>query len=148
MEALFVLETVESAIFWALEKRSKTVQDDVRALTRAGLPPRLAASAAPLRSGALGVAVGVVLAGTFALVTLAHLLILPPEAWHLDLLGEYFFGYRVSVGGVFIGPIWAFIVGFVAGWLLAAARNAALWLWLEIIRMKANLGRSDFLDGI
>lgn len=124
------------------------MQDDVRALTRAGLPPRLAAAAAPLRPGVLGVAVGVVLATALALVTLAHLLILSPDAWHLDLLGEYFLGYRVSVGGVFIGGGWGFIVGFVAGWLLAFARNGAVWLWLEIIRMKGNLGRSDFLDGI
>ena len=124
------------------------MEDDARALARSGLPPRIAAAAAPLRPGVLGVAVGVVLAFAFALLTLAHLLILPPEAWHIDLLGEYFLGYRVSVGGVFIGGIWAFIVGFVAGWLLAFARNLVVWLWLEIIRMKANLGRSDFLDGI
>ncbi len=124
------------------------MQDDVRALTRAGLPPRLAAAAAPLRPGILGVAVGMLLAAAFALLTIAHLLVLPPEAWHLNLLGEYFPGYRISVGGVFIGGAWGFIVGFAAGWLLAFARNGAVWLWLEIIRMKANLGRSDFLDGI
>jgi len=75
-------------------------------------------------------------------------LILPPEAWHLNLLGEYFPGYSKTVGGVFIGGAWGFIVGFAAGWLLAFARNGAVRLWLEIIRMKANLGRSDFLDGI
>jgi len=126
----------------------KTVKDDARALFRSGLPPRLAAAAAPLRPGVLGVAIGVVLSAAFALVTLAHLLILSPDAWHLDLLGEYFLGYRVSVSGLFIGAAWAFTAGFAAGWLLAFARNWAVWLWLEIIRMKANLGRSDFLDGI
>lgn len=124
------------------------MQNDVRALTRAGLPPRLAAAAAPLRPGVLGVAFGVLLAALFALVTIAHLAVLPREAWHLELLGEYFLGYRVSGAGVFIGATWGFVVGFAAGWLLAFARNAAVWLWLEIIRMKANLGRSDFLDGI
>lgn len=76
------------------------------------------------------------------------MLILPRDAWHLALLGEYFLGYRVSVGGLFIGSAWGFGIGFAAGWLLAFARNGAVRLWLEIIRMKANLGRSEFLDGI
>ena len=124
------------------------LQNDVRALARAGLPPRVAAAAGPLRPSVLGVAMGVVLAVVLALVTLAHLLILPPEAWHLALLGQYFLGYSVSVGGLLIGSVWAFGVGFASGWLLAFARNGAVRLWLEIIRMKANLGRSDFLDGI
>jgi hypothetical protein len=113
-----------------------------------GLPPRLAAAAAPLRPVALGVAVGLLVAVVFALVTLAHLLVLPGEAWHLELLGQYLRGYHVTPVGVVIGAAWGGVLGFAAGWLLAVSRNAAVRCWLEIVRARASLEKSEFLDGI
>ena len=113
-----------------------------------GLPPRLAATAAPLKPVALGAAVGLLVAFVFALVTVAHLLVLPAEAWHLELLGQYLRGYHVSKVGVVVGAAWGGAIGFVAGWLLAFARNAAVRLWLDVVRTRANLEKSEFLDGI
>lgn len=113
-----------------------------------GLPPRLAAAAAPLKPVALGAAVGLLVAFVFALVTMAHLLVLPGEAWHLELLGQYLRGYHVSKVGVVVGAAWGGAIGFVAGWLLAFAHNAAVRTWLDVVRTRANLEKSEFLDGI
>ena len=112
-----------------------------------GLPPRLAVTAAPLKPVALGAAVGLVVALVFAVVTMAHLVVLP-EAPHLELLGQYLRGYHVSKVGVVVGAAWGGAIGFVAGWLLAFARNAAVRVWLDVVRTRANLEKSEFLDGI
>jgi hypothetical protein len=119
-----------------------------RSAAPSGLPPRLAATLAPLKPVALGAAVGLLAAVFFAIVTMAHLLVLPAEAWHLELLGQYLFGYHVSKVGVVIGAAWGGAIGFVAGWLLAFARNAAVRIWLDVVRTRANLEKSEFLDGI
>ncbi len=112
------------------------------------LPPRLAAAAAPLKPVALGAAVGLLVALAFALVTAAHLVVLPTEAWHLELLGQYLRGYHVSKVGVVVGAAWGGAIGFVAGWLLAFAHNATVRIWLDMVRTRANLEKSEFLDGI
>jgi hypothetical protein len=124
------------------------VKDTLRDLADGGVPVRLAVAAAPLRPVALGTAVGVVVAAFFAVVTAAHLLVLPRQAPHLELLGQYLAGYHVSPAGVVVGAAWGAIVGFAAGWLLASARNLVVRVWLDWVRTKANLGGRDFLDGI
>lgn len=112
------------------------------------LPPRAAVIVAPLKPVALGVAIGIFAGALVAAVTAAHLVVLPREAWHLELLAQYFRGYSVSPLGVVVGAGWGGLAGFVAGWLLAFARNAAVRLWLGFVQTKANLEKSDFLDGI
>jgi hypothetical protein len=124
------------------------VKNTLRDLAEDGLPRRLAAAAAPLRPVVLGVAMALLVAGVFAAVTAAHLFVLPRHAPHLELLGQYLRGYHVSPAGVLIGAAWGGIGGFVAGWLLASARNLVVRLWLDWVRTKANLGGKDFLDGI
>lgn len=124
------------------------MKDRVRDLVEDGLPPRLVATVAPLRPVVLGMAIGLLVAGVFAAVTAAHLLVLPREAPHLELLGQYWRGYHVSPAGVLVGAAWGGMCGFIAGWLLASARNIVVRLWLEWVRAKANLGTSGFLDGI
>jgi hypothetical protein len=47
----------------------------------------------------------------------------PHPGPHLGLLGQYFPGYAVTVGGSFVGFAYAFVVGAVAGFALAAAYN-------------------------
>jgi hypothetical protein len=32
--------------------------------------------------------------------------------------------------------------------VLAYARNTAVWFWLDVVRARANLEKSEFLDGI
>ena len=117
-------------------------------MQEAGLPPRLAAAVAPLRPLVLGTAVGLLCGALFCLVTAAHLVVLPREAPHLELLAQYLPGYHVSVLGGLVGGSWGFVGGFVAGGLIAYARNGVVRLWLEFVRAKANLGNSEFLDGI
>jgi hypothetical protein len=112
------------------------------------LPPIVAAALAPVRAWALGVAVGLVFAAALTAVTAAHLLVLPREAPHLDLLGQYFAGYGVSPAGAAIGALWSFLVGFAAGALIAVVRNSAVRLWIAFVRARANLWESEFLDGI
>lgn len=43
---------------------------------------------------------------------------------HLRLLGQFFLGYEVTLLGSFIGFGYAFILGFVAGFLMAKIYNA------------------------
>ena len=42
---------------------------------------------------------------------------------HLALLGQYFIGYRVTVGGSFIAFGYGFITGFVIGYVVAWLYN-------------------------
>ena len=118
------------------------------AATPEPLPRKLAAALAPIRAWALGTAVGIVAAAGLTLATLAHLLLLPSTAPHLDLLGQYFAGYRVSLAGAAIGALWGFGTGFVAGALVALIRNLAVRLWIAVVRARASLWESEFLDGI
>jgi hypothetical protein len=67
----------------------------------------------------------------------------------LDLLAQYFDGYTVSILGALVGGAWGFVVGFVAGWFVAFARNAVMALWVIYFRARADWQRTnDFLDYI
>ena len=94
----------------------------------------------------MGVALGVVCGGLLALATL-HLVLRGPEHLNLNLLNQFFWGYRVSVGGIFIGLFWGAGVGFAVGYGFALAHNTAIWIWLTVVRSKADMAHfSDFLD--
>ncbi len=68
---------------------------------------------------------------------------------YLQLLGQYFLGYTVTVKGAFIGMSYAFICGFLFGWLFAYLRNAFFALFLFEAKKKAELSSSsDFLDKV
>ena len=45
---------------------------------------------------------------------------------HLQLLDQFFPGYRVSFAGSFIGAIYGFLVGYVSGWIIAAVYNRVI----------------------
>jgi len=104
---------------------------------------------APVHKRALGTAVGMVSGvGLFAL-TAFHVLLRPVPAPDLNLLAQYFYGYRVSWGGAFIGLCWGFVTGFVAGWFLAFVRNLAVAATIFTVRTAAELSQTrDFLDHI
>jgi tetrahydromethanopterin S-methyltransferase subunit G len=42
---------------------------------------------------------------------------------NLSLLGQFFIGYTVSIGGSFIGFLYGFITGFILGYFIAAIYN-------------------------
>ena len=103
---------------------------------------------APLHRVAMGIACGVVGSTLLAAVSLVLLLRGTDEARVAGaLLGQFLWGYTVSAGGVFLGLIWGFVVGFVLGYGFALVRNGMVWLWLTMIRSRAEMDQySDFLD--
>ena len=101
---------------------------------------------APLHRTAMGVAWGVVGGGLLALATLVAVL-KGTDFLSFGLLAQFLWGYRVSWPGVFIGLAWGFAVGFALGWGFAFVRNATVWLWLTVIRSRAEMDQySDLLD--
>lgn len=111
------------------------------------LPPVLLAFA-PIRKTALGVASGVVLGGIIFLMT-AILLIKGGQrvGANLTLIGQYFFGYTVTWMGSLIGMAWGFAVGFLVGWSFALVRNSVVWIWLILVRSRAEMEEfGDLLD--
>ena len=104
---------------------------------------------APLHKGAFGVAVGVAGALFIVVLTLAGMLLPGARAFPLELLGQYFQGYSVSVPGVFIGGVWGFVVAFIGGWFAAFCRNLALAISAFVIRTRAEIDSTrEFLDHI
>lgn len=113
------------------------------------LPPSLALAFAPLHKRALGVAVGTASGLILFAATLMYLLRSSTFPFDIELLAQYFFGYRATWWGAFVGLGWGFLVGFVAGWFLAFCRNLFLAISIFIVRTRAELAASrDFLDHI
>ena len=103
---------------------------------------------APLHRMALGVASGTVMGGLIFAATL-YLVVKGgyPVGPNLALLGEFMYGYTVTLAGALIGFIWGFGIGFFIGWMFAVAHNVAIWLWLIVIRSQAEMDQyGDFLD--
>ena len=103
---------------------------------------------APLHRMALGVASGTVMGGIIFLATL--FLVVKggyPVGPNLALLGEFMYGYTVTLSGALIGFVWGFSIGFFIGWIFAVAHNVAIWIWLIVIRSQAEMDQyGDFLD--
>jgi hypothetical protein len=109
-------------------------------------PSLLLRAFAPLHRTAMGIAWGVVGGGLLAVATLV-LVLRGTDPLSFGLLGQFFWGYSVAWRGVFIGLVWGFGVGFVLGYGFAFVRNAAVWIWLTVIRSRAEMEQySDFLD--
>jgi hypothetical protein len=101
---------------------------------------------APLHRVAMGIAWGVVGGGLVALASVVPV-IKGQDFLSFGLLAQFFWGYSVSWPGVFIGLLWGFGVGFALGYGFALVRNAAVWLWLTVIRSRAEMDQySDLLD--
>jgi len=128
------------------EPVAKIAEDEV---TDAELARQLQLAFAPIHKGAFGMAVGLAAALLVAAVTLFEVVLDPDSGSALRLLGEYFYGYTVSVGGVFIGAFWGFVVGFVGGWFIAFCRNLAIAVSVFVTRTRAELAETrEFLDHI
>lgn len=74
-----------------------------------------------LNKTALGLAIGVLWGAGLFLATLWVLFMGGGE--HLILLRKFYLGYAISIPGAVIGLVWAFIDGFIGGWLLAWLYN-------------------------
>jgi len=74
-----------------------------------------------LNKSALGVSLGIVWGASVFLATVWVLIRGGGE--HLQLLGQFYIGYRISVGGAVVGLVEGFIDGFIGGWLIAWIYN-------------------------
>jgi hypothetical protein len=108
---------------------------------------RLLLAFAPLHRSALGEACGIVCGVALAAATLFLVLRGGHREPNLGLLSEFFWGYSISWRGVFIGLFWGWATGFSIGWSFAVLRNTVVWIWLTVIRSRAEMDEySDFLD--
>lgn len=77
-----------------------------------------------LNGRAWGIATGLLMGGGLFLATV--LLVIkggPDPGRHLALLRVFFPGYQVTVGGAFIGFIYAFVVGYALGRIVGGIYN-------------------------
>lgn len=66
---------------------------------------------------------------------------------NLQLLGEYFIGYTITMKGAFIGMGYSFTWGFLSGWLFAYLRNFVLASYVYFVQKKTELlTLEDFFD--
>ena len=83
-----------------------------------------------LSRNVLGLTLGMLFASGIFLAT--NILVLkggPTVGTHLQLLNQYFPGYRVTFAGGFLGGLYGFVVGYVSGWIIAAVYN-----WVVLLR--------------
>jgi hypothetical protein len=83
-----------------------------------------------LSRNVLGLTLGILSAAGIFLAT--NILVLkggPTVGIHLQLLNQYFPGYRVTFAGSLLGAAYGFAVGYVSGWVIAAVYN-----WVVLLR--------------
>jgi hypothetical protein len=86
-----------------------------------------------------GLAVGLTTAMLVFGVTAFEVAAGPTGGLPLELLSQYFYGYRVSWLGACVGAWWALVAGFAAGWFAAFLHNLAFGIWLFSVRVRADL---------
>ncbi len=116
--------------------------------TKQELPEPVAIAFARLHKRGLGAGVGAAVGLGVWLVTMA--LVLKggyPVGPNLSLLSQYFPGYTVTFAGAFVGFFWGFLTGLVLGGAFAFLHNFLIWIWLLVVRSKAEMETyGDFLD--
>jgi len=77
----------------------------------------------------LGLTLGILFG--FGLFLATNILVLkggPHVGANLQLLNQFFPGYKVTFGGSFLGLIYGFAVGYVSGWIIATIYNGVVLL--------------------
>lgn len=98
------------------------------------------------------VALGVALGTAFGLLLFVATLTLvvkggDPVGPHLELLGQFLIGYKVTLVGSFIGLGYGTLLGFVLGWVVALLHNFFVALYVYLIKFKAYLSSiTDIID--
>jgi hypothetical protein len=129
-----------------LESETASAEGELPRPENNSVPSPLLRAFAHLHCTALGIASAVVVGGLLFAATLVLLMRGNPTP-NFDLLDQFFWGFSVSWRGAFIGLFWGSGLGFVLGYGFALVRNAAMWLWLTVIRSRAEMDQySDFLD--
>jgi hypothetical protein len=57
---------------------------------------------------------------------------------NLELLQNYFPGYRVTAAGSLLGFAYGFFTGFIGGWIFAFFRNVAVFLYTAVMQQRAE----------
>ncbi len=88
------------------------------------LPPEALVGIARLHARAWGVATGLLFAlGLFSATIVLVLRGGQSVGEHLGLLSVFFPGYSVTIGGAFIGFVYAFVVGYALGRMIGTVYN-------------------------
>jgi protoporphyrinogen oxidase len=134
---------------WSLNT-DQEYQEEVRTPLEGAIEDALVRVFAKLDRRAFGLAVGVVSGVLLCVATLALVLKGGPRVGpHLQLLGQYFPGYRVSAAGSVVGLAYGLLAGFAVGWSFAVVRNAVLFLYEVAMRRRLESGLfGRFLDSI
>jgi hypothetical protein len=77
----------------------------------------------------LGLTLGILFG--FGLFLATNILVLkggPHVGANLQLLNQFFPGYKVTFGGSFLGLMYGFGVGYVSGWIIATIYNGVVLL--------------------
>lgn len=91
---------------------------------RPTLSTETVSSLARVHARAWGIAAGMLLGlGLFALTMFLVLKGGPTVGEHLQLLSVFFPGYSVTVGGAFIGFVYAFVTGYAFGRIVGSVYN-------------------------
>jgi hypothetical protein len=96
--------------------------------------PQAAAETAAAVESAVGEALLRLDAATLVLVLKGGSVVGP----NLQLLGYFFPGYRVTLGGSLIGLVYGFLIGFLSGWSFAFLRNASVFLYVTMVRRRVE----------
>ena len=88
------------------------------------LQNRINQAAARLKAGVLALVFGLIFGvGLFAMTAILLIEQGPNTGAHLQLLGNYFWGYTVTWSGACIGFVWAFITGALVGGTVGIVYN-------------------------
>jgi hypothetical protein len=85
-----------------------------------------------LSRNVLGLTLGMLFGSVLFLAT--NILVLkggPRVGQNLQLLNQFFPGYRVTFAGSFLGLIYGFAVGYISGWIIATVYN-----WVVLLRQR------------
>ncbi|HWO41817.1 MAG TPA: NAD(P)/FAD-dependent oxidoreductase [Candidatus Eisenbacteria bacterium] len=121
-----------------LEEVKTGGKDPVQRITEA-LEETLPAVFPKLDRFAFGAALGA--AGAVSLFLATLILLLKggdPVGPNLQLLGQYFPGYKVTPYGAFLGLGYGFLSGFAGGWLFAFLRNLTMFITMALMRRQAE----------
>jgi hypothetical protein len=87
---------------------------------------------------ALGLSIGTVAGLLLFLATLILVLKGGAVVPNLALLAQYFPGYSLTVSGSLLGLSYGFLTGFAGGWGYAFFRNITVFLYMALIRRRAE----------
>ncbi len=80
----------------------------------------------------LGITFGILIG--LGIFTATNILVLkggPNVGAHLQLMGQFFYGYKVTFLGSLLGLVYGFITGYVAGYVIAVVYN-----WVDYLRSR------------